>query len=414
MANHEVFLQYPSFYSRFQCIGPSCRDNCCHDWPIEIDKAHYLSYKAEKNPNFLPLCNQYVHRIKKDATDSRYARLSLDPQGRCGFQDEDGGCRLIRTLGENRLSLTCSLYPRRKAEFQPGQWELSLSMSCEEAVRIGVLEPQKITFTQEVSAFSPEDPIMQQPSAGVGPRGKVAAPPAWGSSLRTVCIHLMQTRELSIPQRLMAIYLLLRRLDKCVSSKQDDQIPQEIIRFLQTIEQGGIEAFFRQLLFDPNVRLTAIRIPMAHLLAGRQGIASQQFLAFLRPHLTRSADGWQAGTEAAAALIERILSQADPLLGEHSLWLENYFVNYLFSSLFPFFYRAEGFSLEEHGLLLLQQYGLIRCLLATDPLETHEKAFTRALVHTARLSQHGAFAADLRSLLSTLKLNPGHMTYLIR
>ncbi len=414
MSNHTVSVQYPDFYPRFHCIGPACSDNCCHDWPIEIDKAHYLQYKAAKHPDFLPLCRQYVHRLKKDATDHRYARLSLDPQGRCGFQDGDGGCRLIRTLGEEKLSLTCTLYPRRKAEFGAGQWELSLSMSCEEVVRIGVLEPPKITFSQESRTFSSSDPLFQQPCAGIGPKGKPAQPPVWGSSLRTVCIHLMQTRELTIPQRLMAIYLLLRRLDRWIASNQESQIPAETIRFLQTIESGGIADFFRQLQYEESAHLTALRLPMAHLLSGRQGIASRQFMDFLRPHLTQSGGSWQAGSQAAAALLERIRSQADPALEAHSIWMENYFVNYLFSSLFPFFYRSEGFSLEEHGLLLLQQYGLLRCLLAVDPSSEPETAFTRAMVHTARLSQHSSFASDLQNLLTALGLSSSYMTYLIR
>lgn len=406
-------VRFPSFYSQFRCIGPSCSDNCCHSWPIEIDKAHYLQYKAEKNADFVPLCAKNVHRIKKDATPAHYARLSLDDRGRCGFQDPDGGCRIIRLLGEEALSTTCAVYPRRKAEFLPGQWELSLSMSCEEAVRIGVLTPQEITFQTEERSFSERDPVYVMESVGIGPKGRIAAPPSWGSALRTVCIHLMQTRELTVTERLMAIVLLLRRLDK----QPADQVPQEIIRFLQTVEQGNMSGFFRQLDYNPEAHLAALQIPLGHLIAGRQSPESRRLLLKLQSSFDRDASGGVfAGKNAARQLLENIRSTSDPLLVAHSVWVENYFVNYLFSAMFPFFYRQEGLSFEDHALLLVQQYGLLRCLLsAADEGQTEEDRFLRAVVHTARLAQHGDLAADTRKLSQALGISgSAHLSYLLR
>lgn len=417
MESRSIKVLCPSYYRKFHCIGPSCTDNCCHDWPIEIDKAHYLRYKAEKNSAFMPLCAQHVHRIKKGADDGRYARLSLDDAGRCGFQDADGGCKIIRLLGEDALSTTCALYPRRKAEFTPGQWELSLSMSCEEAVRIGALEPDSVQFQEETMEFPKNAAIFALESVGIGPKGQLAPPPAWGGALRTVCLRLMQSRELTLPERLMAITLLLRRLDKLVQAGQESQVPMETIRFLQTIEQGGMTDFFRQLDYSRGAHLSALRIPLGHLAAGRQGTASRNFLQALQPYLEADNTGaFFAGAKAVEALLERIQNIADPLMAEHSIWIENYFVNYLFSTLFPFFYRRQGLTFEDHGLLLIQQYALLRCLIAAAPAEqSAEKTFTQAIVHTARLSQHGDFAADTQRLAQSLGISgTAHLAYLLR
>lgn len=49
----EVEILQPAFYEKFACIGPSCTDNCCHTWEINIDKEHYLLYKAQQDPSFL-------------------------------------------------------------------------------------------------------------------------------------------------------------------------------------------------------------------------------------------------------------------------------------------------------------------------------------------------------------------------
>lgn len=408
---------FPGYYPDFRCIGTACSDNCCHGWQIEIDKAHYLRYKSEKNADFMPLCARNVHRIKKDSSPGHYARLSLDARGRCGFQDDDGGCRIIRLLGEDALSTTCAVYPRRKTEFVPGQWELSLSMSCEEAVRIGVLAPPEITFQSVEQTFAETDPVYAMEAVGIGPKGRVAVPPSWGSALRTVCIRLMQTRELRIPERIMAVLLLLRRLDRLAAAGQEAQIPQEIIRFLQTVERGSMTDFFRQLDYSPEAHLAALQIPLGHLTAGRQGTESRRFLQRLQPFFDPDpAGGFRAGRQAVQMLLQYIVQAADPLLAEHSVWVENYFVNYMFSSLFPFFYRQEGLSFEDHGLLLAQQYGLLRCLLSTaEPEESHEERFLRAIVHIARLTQHGDLAADTRKLSQALGIRgTAHLSYLLR
>ena len=407
----------PNYYPGFRCIGTACSDNCCHGWPIEIDKAHYLQYKAEKNAAFMSLCAQNVHRIKKDSSPQRYARLSLDPQGRCGFQDEDGGCRIIRLLGEDALSITCATYPRRKVEFTPGLWEFSLSMSCEEAVRISVLAPSEITFQTVEQTFSEYDPVYAMDPVGIGAKGRIAAPPFWGSTLRRVCINLMQTREFAIPERILAILLLLRRLDKLTCTGQESQIPAETIRFLQAVEQGSLTGFFENLDYSQDAHLAALQIPMGHLIAGRQEAVSRDFLIQLESYLEIDSSGnLCAGKKAQTALLGQICEAGDPLMAQHSQWIENYFVNYLFSAVFPFLYRSEGLNFEDHAILLLHQYGILRCLIATASAERgDEKFFTQAFVHTARLSQHGDFAVNARKLVQSLGIGgAAHLIYLLR
>lgn len=415
MNKHTVTVYTPSYYRNFHCIGPTCSDNCCHNWPIEIDKQHYLQYKAEKNSEFSQMCNTIIHRIKKDATPQRYAHMALDEAGRCKFQDADGGCRIIRLLGENFLSTTCATYPRRKNSFTPRSWELSLAMSCEEAVRIGVLAPKSITFVTESMVFSEKDPLFHMMPTGIGKKGQVTEPPSWGASLRTVCISLMQMRQFRISERIAAVFLLMRRLDKLVNMRQEAGIPLETIRFLQTIEQGGLTHFLESLNYCEDAFLTALRVPTGHLIAGRRSDASRQFLSFLMPYLEQDSQGnYYAGRAAEQALLDQI-RRTKPQMEEHAVWLENYFVNYLFSTMFPFYYRSSGYSLEEQSLLLIQQYALLSCLLATTQQPTIETQYVKAMVHTARLSQHGDFSGDLRNLIQTLHIHDSaHLLCLLK
>ena len=138
MAAKEVEILQPAFYQRFACIGPACDDNCCHSWPIQVDKAHYLYYRGVREPAFRELCAASLRRKRKDATPEQYAYIAHPADGRCPFQDGDGGCRMIRLLGPDSLCDTCAIYPRRKAQYLPGLWELSLSLSCQEAARLAL------------------------------------------------------------------------------------------------------------------------------------------------------------------------------------------------------------------------------------------------------------------------------------
>lgn len=417
MTTHTIRVLRPTFYKEFSCTGPACTDNCCHSWQIEIDKAHYLRYRGEKNPVFAALCAKTVHKKKKDASEPAYARLSLDEHGRCGFQDQDGGCILYRLLGPDAMSRTCTLYPRRKAEFIPDNWELSLSMSCEETVRLGVLDPFRVEFEETELVLSEDDPLWMTQSAGIGKNGKCTEPPKYGQALRSACVRLMQCRRYTVAERILAITLMGKRADRLILAGGESRVPMELEQFLYSMENGGFSGFFERLDYNKEAHQAAFQLPVGHLLGGRQGTVRQVLLEWLTPYLEPDASGQLcAGPRAQAALLERVKQYGDPVLTAHPVWVENYFVNYLFSSLFPFLYRQSGLSFEQHGLLLVEQYALLRIAMAVLPevLDPRTK-MTQAIVHAARLSQHGDLGGDMKQLFQTMRVQEtAHAAYLLR
>lgn len=417
MTTHTIQALYPAFYDEFSCTGPACTDNCCHTWQIEIDKAHYLRYRGEKDPTFTALCAQTVHKKKKDASEAAYARLSLDEHGRCGFQDRDGGCAIYRLLGPDALSRICTLYPRRKAEFISNSWELSLSMSCEEAVRIGVLKPSRVEFEKTELAMPEDDPLWLTQSAGIGRNGQCTEPPKYGQALRGACVRLMQCRRYTVAERILAITLMGKRIDRLILVGGESHVPIELEQFLYSVENGGFTGFFEQLDYHKEAHQTVFQVPVGHLLGGQQGTVRQALLDWLTPYLESDTSGQLcAGSRAQDALLERVKQHGDLVLEEHQVWIENYFVNYLFSSLFPFLYRQSGLSFEQHGLMLAEQYALLRIASAVLPETLNpETLLTRAFVHTARLSQHGDLGQDIKQLFQTFRVQGiAHAAYLLR
>lgn len=117
-----VTITQPAYYKEFSCIGPACTDNCCHNWVITIDKRHYLQYMGVTDPAFHEQCKKAIRRNKKCTGTADYAIMQLD-DGRCVFQDADGGCGIFRKLGEDALSDTCTVYPRIQTRIDEDHWE---------------------------------------------------------------------------------------------------------------------------------------------------------------------------------------------------------------------------------------------------------------------------------------------------
>ena len=413
----EIQITQPVYFDSFSCSGPNCSDNCCHSWEILIDKAHYHRYIKETLPEFRGLCREIIEKRKENATADRYARLKLRDDGRCGFQDEDGGCRIYRLLGPEALSCTCSLYPRRKAQFLPDTWEFSLSLSCEEAARLALFSPDSqklVTFRRPVK----EDELLDtQLPFGIGKDGNFAEPPAYGPILRQVCRELVILPELTIRERLLSVGLLLKKTDQLLASSGEAQAAPMAVSFFLSVKQGGFLGFFNQLDYRKDAHLATFRLPMAHLFAGARKPVLRHLFQALEPWCDKDASGeLVAGSRAAAFLLKEVKEKADPLICKYEKAVENYFVSYLFSSLFPFLYHGRGFSFEAHAIMLAEQYALLRILLAIySDISSEEERLIQAVVTLSRLCQHADLAEDMEKLTQAVGLDGlAQAAYLLR
>lgn len=380
---------WPDFYPAFSCTGTGCSDNCCHDWPVDLDRDTYLSYARLPQPELAELSRKMI--TQTGGTKEHFARIRLGSDGRCPFQDPDGGCKLVRGPGPDALGLICTLYPRRKTEFVPGSWELSLSMSCEEAVRLGVLTPDRVRF--QAAAIAPEGALAKLQPVGIGPGGAVMAPPEYGQTLRQGILALMGRRDLPVRLRLLAITLLL---DRITPENLEKESILGLIAAFTRIDGKDLAALLSRLSMPREAVLEAWKIPISHVLAGRSGPLREKLLDVLPKKTTLDRQG-------AAACLTRIQQRGDPLLEAHSREVENYFINHLFSALFPFMGNPSDFFYP--AAALAEQYALLRLLASLSERPTESGVLTEAIVHLSRLIQHTDHCADLRSLARQLGLD---------
>jgi len=398
----EIEIVQPAFYKEFACTGPACSDNCCHTWRIEVDKEHYRLYRRQQDPAFREICETALKKKKKDATDESYAVLVHPAEGKCSFQDEDGGCRIVRQLGPEALCTTCTVYPRLKSEFLPGVWEYSLSLSCEEAVRLALFSGRPVEFQRIRRSIDPDSFMDQLRPRWIGGRAFVP-PPAWGQPLRQACIDLMTSRSHPIRERIMAIGLLLRRCDHLLQENKPGSISASIPLVKALLEDGSVAGLFQKPAYSQELHLKALRLPLVHfLIAGRKPIF-RHIQDALAPYCSydQEENCYTAGDNALEFLRRITVINADPILRAQEQAVENYFVCYIFSNLFPLYYMARGLSLEENSILLAEQYALLRILLGTleeKENDTPEKRLSRAIVALSRLTQHSRMDKTFRSL----------------
>lgn len=414
MSMKEFVFYQPTYYKTFGCIGPDCSDNCCHSWVVTVDKAHYLQYKAVQDPDFQKMCKYGLVRTKQGGNEQDYARMALRTDGRCLFQDEDGGCHIYRVLGPGSLCHTCTVYPRMEHQFLPGRWERSLSLSCEEAARLALLNGSIVfeTIPHTVDFADAEDRrLAAAPSVGGQHAGEMQA-------AREGCISVMQLHSRPLPERILSIGLLLRRVDRLGAENKLSELPAMVQEHCAQTEQGAFAGLFDKMSYSRQAHLWALTLPAQHLVKAMRRPVLRRVWEQLMPLCTIENSKVTVGPEALEFLLQQAAQKADPFLQSHTQEIENYFVNYIFSTLFPLTYGRSGLSPAYHGVLLAEQYALLRILFALldrQEGESEEQWLVRVVVALARVTQHSDLGNNVHRIGQENQLDSlAYASYLLR
>jgi len=128
----------PDYYDKFQCIGSSCKHNCCIGWEIDIDDKSYEKYV---NTN-----GDFGDRLRKSMKADGEKSFILSGI-RCPFLNTANLCDIFCELGEDALCTVCTEYPRFTEQFG-NIAERGLSISCEEAGRILFSQKSPTSFIE--------------------------------------------------------------------------------------------------------------------------------------------------------------------------------------------------------------------------------------------------------------------------
>lgn len=382
----------PLYGAGFRCIGPACEDTCCHGWSVPVDKATYEKYQAFPEGGLRALTQQHLSRNTVDATDSLFAQINLTPTKDCPFLATDRLCAVQKEYGPEYLSATCSIYPRVLNSVE-GELEMSLYLSCPEAARGVLLDPQ---FAEKEGADSAgyfrTDQFSMLASDG---NGSIHKPYGYFREVRQCIVALLRDRSRPLWQRLFLLGMLCRRLDEIITAEQDYTVPGILNDYLEMVATGALRNEIESVPGNPAVQLDVVlRLADRRIRAGGNGERFQEcFRAFIqgigyRPDSTTA--GYVSHFLEAEAKYYRPFCETNPFI------MENYLLNYVFRTLFPFGRQASAHFTPQNifgeFVLLATQFAVIDGLLigmaghyreafGSDHVITLIQSFSKAVEH---------------------------------
>ena len=406
-------ISAPDYFPKFSCIGAACEDTCCSGWAVNIDRDTYHNYKSNKHKALAPI---FKIAVKKDTSPrannrNNFGIMQLKPDGACFFLEENQLCAIQKHLGAQALSQTCKNYPRLFNRFG-SQNEVALGISCPEAARLILLNPEPMQFatisrdsgTNENTRFA-----YRWPATSDGDPSQMGV----FNDFRALLVGILQCRQISLGARLMLIGLLLEESDLIVHAKTfrhaAELIPTlaSFANLLAYPEQ--VEAQFVKI--QPNtLRKFAV---LTQLISDSLSVgASMRF----RQCLLDTVDGLKAevgsvDSMGASSLTKYTHSHSHfykPYFQNREYIFENYLVNHVIARLFPFtrgsyldLYREMVFNLSIIQVVLvgmaakhqgLDDATVIQVFQSFARKSDHNSAYLEVLVKSLHADEHDSFA----------------------
>jgi lysine-N-methylase len=356
----------PRSYHAFRCIGAACKDTCCVGWIVNVDKPTYETYQSCDDAQLGPRLRELVTINSDGSSDDNYARIKLDGPG-CPFLSE-GLCGIQKELGEESLPIMCSAYPR-VMNVVDDVLQRSLDLSCPEAARIVLLDPEPMQFDEEEGP--PRDPRMAHLSILRTSHDNSDKPYRHFREIRGFVIWLLQYRAFPVWKRLMVLGSLCDQLQAAVAAGHNSRTPELLGAYREGMERDLLGRALNAYAPRPAAQLELV----LELIVGR--ISSdftappllacyQKFMQAMEWTVQSSMD--DIGRRYAAAHAQYYA----PFLSRHEYILEHYLVSYVHRTLFPIGPQEStrglsiphiARSMTDQCLVLMAHYAIIQTLL---------------------------------------------------
>lgn len=368
----------PQYVKNFHCIGSDCEDSCCSGWDVLIDKDTYKKYRECTDKELRSQMSKNITRTRNAiANDDGYAKIKLKSDGSCPFLDENKLCYIQKKIGEENLSLTCATYPRIGNKVD-GKIEKALTMSCPEALRVALFQPDIMEFDEIEEDISTRNII--ESVINTAETKFVKQPEKYFWDLRIFTINVLQNREYFLWQRLVILGMFYKKINQLIADDQLNDIKKSIGQYTSMIEEG----LFRKNLDEIPVNHIIQMAVMKFLVETRvsAGIKNQTFLDCCNEFL--QGIGYSSELDIEESIVRYNQSYNEyyqPYMEKHSYIMENYMVNYVFKKLFPF--SGEKYIFDNY-VMMIAHYAMIKMLLI-GMAGFHKDKFDKAQV--ARLIQ---------------------------
>lgn len=233
----------PSYYDNFSCLGADCKYTCCQGWNIYLSKNEYTHIKNFKKTKEIELlCSKAFQRIKKNATQRKYATVNFDSHSNCILLSEDGLCSLQLSCGHKALPITCKNFPRNLnfTEFENEDvLEQHLSLGCEAVLKLIMQQKDGITFETlpEESIKNRKHRYITHAISSSDAKERPVYQYVW--DLKTLGLGILQNRDYSLINRILLLGIALNSIDEMEKKGEESNIPSFVDQFLAIIEHDS-------------------------------------------------------------------------------------------------------------------------------------------------------------------------------
>ena len=371
----------PHYAETFRCIGSDCEDNCCRGWAMIVDQASYERYRQV--PALSLELDQYLVPLTKDCSPSRYAMIRTNADARCPFLGTDKLCSLHKHYGPGFLCHTCATYPRALKE---GNGH-ALWLSCPEAARVVLLNPNlmpELPAPGEKNAYSRFLEMNDRPSP------TDADPLTWLWDLREFVFILLRDRSYPLYQRLFLLGMFTQQLDEALAAHQAGLIPRLLHEYAQIVTAGvarpALDVVPARASLQLHMVVSVIRDSLAH---------TNPLLCALPECLNNFTAGLQLDSAhnfegSALRYADAHQFHYEPFMRQHPHILENYLINHILSTGFPF--SGPDSHPQKDFIWMCVEFALIKGLLigiaafrreafAAEHVVKLVQSFTKAVEH---------------------------------
>lgn len=366
----------PTYPESFRCIGSECEDTCCHGWSVPIDRATWQKYQALPPSPLRVLIDENLILAPKDATaadgfgSQPFAKIRMTASNSCPMLTSDRLCQIQAQCGESHLSYTCSTFPRIN-HTADGVEERALALSCPEAVRVALLKPM--------------DWKRLGPSTVTGGGANQPAPANYWP-IRAVVFETVRDRDYPLWQRLLMLGILCERLD-ALAGQPAEQVTDFLSEFSDAVFDGRMQLGRMELPYDLTAQLDAV-LRLAGLMLHKSNV-TPRFAECVNAFTSGIGNGPEATLESLTAGFRRAHDRYfAPFFERHPHIFENYLVNTIVRSQFPF--GSEGMkqgatvSMSREFTKLMAQFALMKGMLI-GVAGFHESSFSAEhIVHTVQ------------------------------
>ena len=340
------FYFQPEYVREFQCDGSKCDARCCKGWTITIDAATYKKYSRIKPKD---KAKEIISRMKFDSERGEYV-VTLKKDAFCPFQTENYLCGLQLEYGEEYLSQTCATYPRRTHQIG-NFFERSLTLTCPAAAELILfnLEPMRFEFLEVPDKIHSKHGRIRITKLPVEKNDSDLI-----REVQITMITVLQERTLSIDQRLILLGLFLDRLQEYQTEKEEKEVLLQLIMGYRSKEflTGDARQIIQHFDFDAQRFITFMIKFIGYTLNILRSGDGQRFIkAFEETFGIKPDKNGEIVISDVVASYESLIDAWKAFLENHSPFLENYLVNELFFSFYPWKFK-ESFT-KNYAMFLI-------------------------------------------------------------